>query len=69
MLVSSVLPSDSVIHIHVFILFQVLFSYKLLQNTVLYSRYLLVTCFKYNSLYLIFFIPIMTGKAVLSYAI
>ena len=34
MLVSGVEQSDSVIHIHIFILFQILFSYRLSQNIV-----------------------------------
>ena len=36
-LVSSVEQSDSIIHIHIFILFQILFPYKLLQNTEYHS--------------------------------
>ena len=49
-LVSGIQQSDSVIHIHIPILFQILFPFRLLQNIefpVLYSRSLLVICFKY----------------------
>ena len=35
-LVSSVWLSDSVIHIHIFILFQIVFPFRLLQNTFIY---------------------------------
>ena len=55
-LVSGVQQSDSVIHIHVSILFQILCPFKLLQNTeqfpVLYDRSLLVIYFKYSSVYM-----------------
>ena len=67
-LVSGVQQSDSVIHIHVSILFQILFPFRLLQN-IEQSRSLLVIYFKYNSVYLVFFAPTMSGKAALSYAI
>ena len=54
MLVSGVQQSDSVIHIHTSILFQVLSPYKLLQeywveSPVLYSRFLLIIYFIYSS--------------------
>ena len=56
MLVSGIQQSDSVIHIHVSILFQILFPFRLLQSIeqslVLYSRSLLVICFIYGSGYL-----------------
>ena len=53
MSVLGVQQSDSVIHIHVSIPFQVLFLFRLLENieesTVLYT--LLVICFKYSRVY------------------
>ena len=64
MLVSGVQQSDSVIHTYIF--FQILFSYRLLQNTeysVLHSRSLVVIYFIYNSVYLLIpnsFIPLST---------
>ena len=57
-LVSGVQQSDSVIHIHVSILFQILFPPRLLQNIVLYGRSLLfiyfifLIYFKYSSVYM-----------------
>ena len=53
-LVSCVQQSHSVIHIHIFILFQILFSYRLSQNTefpVLYSRPVLLIHLIYSSVY------------------
>ena len=55
-LVSGVQQSDSVIHTHVSILFQILSPFRLLQNTeqefpVLYSRSLLVFYLKYSQFY------------------
>ena len=52
MLASGVQQSDSVTHIHISVLFQILFPFRLLQNIefpVLYSRSLLVIYFKYGS--------------------
>ena len=54
--VSNVQQSDSVIHIHVSVLFQILSPFRLLQNVefpVLYNRSLLVIYFKYNSVYML----------------
>ena len=51
-LISGVQQSESVIHTHIFFLFQILFPYRLLQNIefpVLYSRSLLVIYFIYSS--------------------
>ena len=53
-LVSGLQSGDSVIHIHVSVLFQILSPFRLLQNIefpVLYNRSLLVIYFKYNSVY------------------
>ena len=55
-LVSGVPQSDSVINIHISILFQILFPSKLLQNiefSVLYSRSLLNVYFIYSSVYML----------------
>ena len=55
-LVSSVRQSDSFIHIHISILFQMLFPCSLLQNIefpVLYRRSLLIIYFMYSSVYLL----------------
>ena len=53
MLVSGVQQSDSVIHIHMSILFQVLFPFRLLKNIEQssLSSLLLIICFKYSSAY------------------
>ena len=51
-LVSGVQQSDSVIHIHVSIIFQILLPFRLLQNIELYRRSLLVIYFKYSSVYM-----------------
>ena len=55
-LVSGVQQSDSVIHIHVSILFQILFPFRLLQNmeqsSLCYTVSLLVIYFKYSSVYM-----------------
>ena len=48
MLVSGIQQSDSVIHIHIFILFEISFPYRLLKNIealVIYSRSLLSIIF------------------------
>ena len=55
-LVSGVEQSDSVIHTHISILFQILFHYRLLQSIefpVLYSRSLLIIYFIYSSVYML----------------
>jgi len=54
-LVSGILQSDSVIHIHICILLENLTSYKLSQNIefpALYSRSLLVIYLTYSSMYM-----------------
>ena len=59
MLVSSVPQSDSVVHVHVSILLQILFPHRLLQNTeqsslcYIYDGSLLVTYFIYSSVYML----------------
>ena len=56
-LVSGVQKSDLVKYVHVSILFKIASPFRLLQNTeqnslLLYSRSLLVICFKYSSVYM-----------------
>ena len=64
-LVSGVQQSDSVIHICVSILFQVLFPFRLLQNTKQFpvpdNRSLLVIYFKYSSV-LVFSCSVMSDS-------
>ena len=56
-LVSSAQQSDSVTHVYISILFQILFHYSLLQDieysSVLYSRSLLFTYFIYSRVYML----------------
>ena len=60
-LISGVQQGNSVMHIHISILFCILFPYRLLQNieySSLYSRSLLIICFIYSNVYMLIPNPI-----------